>query len=105
MLRKISWLMALAAYFGPTIWAYVAIKADDKAQLEARGWICGNPTMGIVLLALMISTALSFIASSLGLISYCALPKPKPKLAVIELAVLILPLALAAPYLLMILFA
>lgn len=65
MNRTLPWSLAAAAYIVPPLWAYFAIERDIAAQTAARGWACGNPTIGIVLAASITSGVLSLVATGL----------------------------------------
>ena len=98
MQRKISLLIALLAYSAPPTWAYYAIAADHKAQLASRSTLCGEPILGIVLLAGTISSILSLVATGFGVASFYAIHKPRPKTRMIELGFLFLPCSVVAGY-------
>jgi hypothetical protein len=63
MERFFPWLIALVAYVGPPIWAYFEIERDAAAQKAARGWACGNPMLGIILIACITSGVMSVVAA------------------------------------------
>ena len=96
-------LIAVLAYLGPPIWAYFAIEADAKAQLTDRGWVCGNPMIGIICLAGVASSVLSLAAAGFGVASFCAMPRPRPKVRVAELGFLLFPFLIAGGYVLLLL--
>jgi hypothetical protein len=98
MKRTLSLLIGLLAYFGPPIWAYFAIEADTKAQLAGRGWVCGNPMIGIICLAGIVSSVLSLVATGLGAASFLTVPKPRPIPRIVELGFLVLPFVIAGGY-------
>jgi hypothetical protein len=98
MKRTLSLLIALLAYFGPPIWAYFAIEADAKAQMAGRGWVCGNPEIGIVILAGIASSLMSLVATGFGVAAFFGLSKPRPKLRIVELALILLPFLVAGSY-------
>ena len=98
-------LIGLLAYFGPPIWAYFAIEADTKAQLAGHGWVCGNPMIGIICLAGIVSSLLSLVATSLGIASFRRVPRPRPKARIVELGFLILPLMIAGSYVILLFWA
>ena len=98
MMRKISLLIALLAYSAPPLWAYFAIAADHKAQLASRSTLCGEPILGIVLLAGTISSILSLVATGFGAASFYAIHKPWPKTRMAELGFLFLPFFLVVSY-------
>ncbi|MBI3886409.1 MAG: hypothetical protein HY302_11875 [Opitutae bacterium] len=65
MNRKLPWLVAAAAYTVPPLWAFLSIERDQSEQTAIRGWACGMPALGIVLLACVGSAALSLAAAAL----------------------------------------
>jgi hypothetical protein len=96
MSRKLSWLFAAMAYLVPPIWAYVAIKADLNAQLDAYGFIkCGTPALSMTLLACKASSALSLLAACFGIASFLGMSSPRPKIRLLEIGALLLPLLVA----------
>ena len=80
------------------------IEADRKAQLAAHGWVCGNPMIGIMLLAVISSALLSSVATGLSVASFRGLPEPRSKARVAELAVFVLPLVASVGFVALILF-
>lgn len=96
MSRKLSWVFAAAAYLGPPLWAYFAIEADVNAQRTAYGFVkCGNAAVSISVLACIVTAVLSLAATCMGLANFRSLGKPRPKVLVLEMAVLFSPFALA----------
>ena len=94
--RKLSWLLAVIAYLGAPLWAWFAIESDRGAQTAAYGFVkCGNPMIGIMLLACLISGAASMLAAGLGVASYLGASGPRPKVRVLEIAALSFPLPVA----------
>jgi hypothetical protein len=65
MNRALPWSLAAAAYVFPPTWAYFAIEQDVAAQKAAQGWACGNPALGMMLLACIASGLLSLTATGL----------------------------------------
>ena len=63
MKRTLPWLIAALAYIAPPVWAYLAMERDAAAQKAAYGWACGNPALGIILLACIASGILSLSAT------------------------------------------
>ena len=63
MKRTLPWLISAAAYIEPPVWAYFAIEHDAAVQKAARGWACGNPALGMMLLACICSGFLSLSAT------------------------------------------
>ena len=98
MKRKLSWLIASLAYFGPPVWAFFAIRADRKEQLAGHGWICGTPMLLILFTASAASGLLSLTATVFGIAAFRALPRPRSVLRGVELGLLILPLFLGVTY-------
>ena len=98
MKRALSLLFALLAYFGPPAWAYFAIEADREAQLAGHGWVCGNPMIGMIILAGITSGALSLVATGFGFASFRAIPKPRSTIRVLELCFLFLPFVVTGGY-------
>ena len=103
MKRTLSWLFGVLAYFGPPVWAALAIEADRKSQLAGHGWVCGNPMIGIMLLAGISSGFLSLIATGFSVASFRSLPRPQSKGRVAELGVFILPLMISIGFIALIL--
>ena len=66
MKRRLSLLVFAFALVVPPFWADRAIRLDAEAQLAAHGWVCGNPAMGIAVLAAILIGALSAIALCLN---------------------------------------
>jgi len=79
MKRTLSWLFGVLACFGPPVWAAFTIEADLKAQLAGHGWVCGNPMIGIMLLAGISSGFLSLIATGFSVASFRSLLRPQSK--------------------------
>ena len=104
MKRTLSWLFGALAYFGPPVWAAFAIEADRKAQLASHGWVCGNPMIGIMLLAGISSCLLAFIATAFGVASFRGLSKPRSRAHAAELGVFILPLVISVWFVALLLF-
>ena len=97
MSRKLSWLLAAVACVAPPIWAYVATTSDLNTQRAAYGFVkCGTPMISIILLACIASGALSMVATGFGVASIRLIPKPRPKIRLFELLVLLLPTLVAA---------
>ncbi len=63
MKRTLSWFIAASAYVIPPIWAYIAIERDAAAQKAVYGFACGNPALGMILLACIGSAILSLSAT------------------------------------------
>lgn len=96
MRRKLSWIFAAIAYFGAPAWAYFAIEADRNAQQSAYGLVkCGNPMVGIILMACLISGASSLIALGVDFVASRTLSGPPAKMRPLEISVLSLPLVVA----------
>lgn len=92
MKRKLSWVIAVLAYIGVPILAWLALQRDAEAQHVAHAFGCGNVAMGIMIFSFILSGALSLVASVLGFASFRGLPSPRPQLRILELAVLAFPL-------------
>jgi hypothetical protein len=56
---------------------------------------CGTPMIGIMLLACFISGITSLMATGLGVASYRRVSCPRPKMRMLEIAALLLPLLAA----------
>lgn len=54
--------VAFVAYVLPTFGTWWWIEADAAEQNTRRGWACGNPVIGLVLLAGLVAIALSLLA-------------------------------------------
>ena len=104
MKRTLSWLFGVLAYSGPPVWAAFAIEADRKAQLAGHGWVCGNPMIGIMILAGISSALLALIATGFSVASFRGLPKPRSKARAAELGVFVLPLVISVGFVALILF-
>jgi len=101
MKRKMSWLIASLAYFGPPIWAFFAIRADRREQLAGHGWLCGTPMLLILFAACVAAGLLSLTATGFGLAAFRVLPRPRSAWRGVELGFLILPFLLGVSCLLM----
>ena len=95
MMRKLSLLLAAIALFAVPLWAYLKAEAETHAQVQAHGWACGMPILGLYLLALFVSGCLSAVALVSGVLAYRGLPSPRPKARLFELLLIALPLLLA----------
>ena len=99
-MRKFSWALIAVALVAPFVWAYFAIQADAEAQLVGHPrFVCGIPMLGIVLVACAASGILSVISTIVGLVAYLRLNTPRPKLRMLELCALSVPLLLSAAFL------
>src|SRR3974377_113147 len=98
MKRKLSWMFAGVVYVGVPLWSWFAIESDQEAQMQAYKLIkCGTPMIGIMLLACVIAGGASLLASGFGVLSYRAVSGPHPKMRLLEIAALSLPLLVAIP--------
>ena len=96
MSGKISWIPAAVAYLGAPTWAWLAIRADHRAQMEAYKFIkCGTPTIFIMLLACVIVGVSSLVASALSLLPCRMVLGPRPKIPSSGVTALLLPLLVA----------
>src|SRR5262245_16544200 len=98
MSRTLSLLIGGIAYVGPAIWAFFAIEADRKAQLSGHGFVCGNPMLGIICLAGILSAVFSLVATGFSVASYRGIPGPRPNSRVFELGILLLPFLIAGGF-------
>lgn len=96
MKRALSLLITVLALFVVPLLAYVQGESVTRMQLQAQGWACGLPILGLYLQALLVSGCLSVVALVLGVLAYRQLQPPRPKWRLLELAVVALPLLLAA---------
>ena len=96
MSRKLSWAFGMIAYVGAPLWAWLAIRSDYEAQMHAYKFVkCGTPMIGIMLLACLASGAASLLAAGLGAASYRRVSGQRPKVRVLEITALALPLLAA----------
>jgi hypothetical protein len=96
MSRKLSWMIATIAYVGAPVWAWFAIASDRDAQMSAYGFVkCGTPMIGIILWACILAGASSLLALGLGTASFRKMPSPRPRMRVLEIGALSIPLVLA----------
>jgi hypothetical protein len=96
MSRKLSWVFGVIAYVGAPLWAWLAIRSDYEAQMQAYKFIkCGTPMIGIMLSACAVSGVASLLAAGLGVASYRRVSGQRPKIRVLEIAALSLPLVVA----------
>lgn len=58
----------------------------------AHAFACGNAAMGIIIFGLLLSAALSLVASAFALASFRKLPLPRSGLRTLELALIAFPL-------------
>ncbi len=92
-LRTLSWAVFLLAFAGPALWAWSEVAAFERAN---PGPGCGMPILAIYLLALSGTGVLSLVAGGLGGAAFVRVPKPRPRLRIVELAVLFAPAILCA---------
>ena len=104
MKRMLSIAIGLMAYIGPPIWAALAIEDDRRAQSASHGWVCGNPVIGIMLLASITVCALSLCATGIGVAALRAIPEPRPAMRLLELGFVFLPFVVAGCYVTLLMF-
>ena len=63
MKRALPWFIAASAYIIPPFWAYFAMERNAVAQKAVYGFACGNPALGMMLLACIGSAILSLSAT------------------------------------------
>lgn len=95
MKRKLSWLLAVVAVVAPVAWSYLMLTADTQAQKQAHGFVCGLPSMAILVLGSLMMAALSTLASGIGVWAYLDLKRPRPTRRTFELFALSVPLFVA----------
>ncbi len=91
-LRQSSLGLAVIALTAPPLWAWRAMDVYAEESQRARGFVCGNPMIGILLMALFASGLLSFAALTLGGVALRRVPAPRPGRRWVELSFLALPL-------------
>jgi len=96
--RRLSWVLGALAYVAPPTWAYFEQASFYGNSQEQYGYLCGLPMLAIVILACLAAALLAAGAVALGWLSFRALPRPRPGLRVVELAILAVPLVLPAGY-------
>lgn len=62
MKRVLSLLITVLALFVVPLLAYVQGESVTRMQLQAQGWACGLPILGLYLQALLVSGCLSVVA-------------------------------------------
>lgn len=87
-------LIVIALVVVPSL-AYIRGEQEAREQLQIHGYVCGMPLLGFYLLAVFVSGCLSSVALFFGVVAYRALPLPRPKLRMAELALIAAPLVLA----------
>jgi len=98
MSRTVSLVIGAIAYFGPALWAFFAIEADRKAQLAGHGFVCGNPLLGMICFAGILSAVLSLVATGFGVAAFREIQKPRPTRRIVELGFLLMPFLLAGGF-------
>jgi hypothetical protein len=91
MSRKVSWCLVLICLI-PPLFAYSANMADHQAQLAAYGFIkCGFNQSNNALLACLATGLFSAAASGCSIVSLRAVPRPRPKLRIVETVTISVP--------------
>jgi len=98
MKRRLSWVLGGLAYIAPPTWAYFEQASLYEELAERHGYVCGLPMLAIAILAGSGACVLSGLASWCGYMSFQALPRPRPRIRSIELAVLATPCLVSASY-------
>jgi hypothetical protein len=95
MKRKLSLLLTVIAFIAVPLWAYLRGEAQARMQLQAHGFVCGLPILGLYIAACLLSGLISAVALVLGTLTYRKLARPRPVARVAELVIVGLPLLLA----------
>ena len=101
MMRCTSIVLAVASIIIPSSWAFFATACYRNAQkygVYVGGGSCRLPALANLILALFLCVTISTIAMVVGLIAYRRVPSPRPRLRLIELAALALPVLVVGSY-------
>jgi hypothetical protein len=98
-MRFASIILAIASLLIPAAWIHATIDGAER-EVQARGGpICGMPALANFILALSLCVFLSAVAFVLGVVAYRRVSPPRPRLRLLELTALVLPLIVVGSYL------
>ena len=93
-LRRVSLALVATALAAPPVFGWWLMRRDSEA-MAARGFVCGNPLLGDLGIALLLAAVLSLGAVVVGAVAYWRLPAPRPRARGFEMLALALPLLVA----------
>ena len=91
-MRRISILLAIVATVVPPAWAYFSTAALYGNARAEGVYVCGLPALAAVMVAALVTTLLSGAAVVVGAIAYRRIKSPRPRLRMLELLAVGLPL-------------
>src|SRR5256885_9168572 len=97
-LCRMSIILAAASIVVPFTWAYFASAACYRDADKHGAYVCGLPALANLILTSLVCVITSASADIIGLIAYRRLPTPRPRVRLVELAALTLPLLIVGSY-------
>jgi len=94
--RGWSRLLGALAFALPVAFYTWQVHTFSRWAKSQEGLVCGMPLMAAMMLAVIASVFLSFVALAVGLAGYRDLPKPRPRQWALELCLVALPVILVA---------
>ena len=92
--RRVSWAVGTAAVVLPAAFCYLQLREFDEWASRQQGFVCGTGIMGLMLLGLVVSAAMSLVAVGLGLVAYRRQAAPRTLRRAGEIVLLGVPLIL-----------
>jgi hypothetical protein len=97
-MRRTSVILAIASLVIPFAWAYF-VTTDFYQEANSQGvYVCGLPALANFILASLVCVIMSIAAFIVGTLAYRRVPRPRPRLRLVELAALALPFLIVGSY-------
>ena len=97
-MRRTSIILAVASVVVPFTWDYFATASFYREADKHGVYVCGLPALANFILASLVCVVTSAAALLVGFIAYRRLPRPRPRLRLVELTALALPLLVVGSY-------
>src|SRR5262249_29397386 len=97
-MRRVSIILAVTSVIVPFAWAYLATTAMYRDAAKHGIYVCGLPALANFILASFVCVITSLAAFIVGFIAYRRVPSPRPRLRLVELGVLALPMLVVGGY-------